>query len=165
MERERIYQIVGVVILVLLLIGVVALVNSGGQVDLQDLFGGKKQQIEQPVQQPAPAPYVPKDGVITQVVIPIEQQADEVIDITSAGFSPEEINVTRGTSVLWTNRDKSAHWVYGPSYPDRGGCGSKFDSCVGLKLGENFRITFNRAGIWDYSDKLNPQFTGKVIVQ
>jgi plastocyanin len=113
------------------------------------------------------APYVPKDGVITQVVEPIEKQADEIIDITTVGFSPQEVDIKAGQSVLWTNRDKAKHWVVVASstpYPDKGACGSAFNSCIGLKLGENFRLTFKTPGRWNYYDKLNPKFTGVVVV-
>ncbi len=115
------------------------------------------------------APYVvPDNGVISQVVIPVEQQADFVIDITSAGFSPAELMVEKGNSVVWTNRDSKEHWVVAADlspYPEEGGCGSLFDSCRGLKRGENFKVTFEHKGLWQYRDKLRPEFEGVIIVQ
>ncbi len=117
--------------------------------------------------QPAPEKYVPKDGVISQVMEPVEKQANQVIDITSVGFSPADINIKIGQSVIWTNRDKGQHWVIVSSanpYPEKGSCGSSFNSCRGLKLGENFRQTFGVPGRWAYYDKLNPNFTGTVLV-
>lgn len=170
MDNDKTSKIVGALVLVVLVVGVLTLVNwpTGSPLkQFQDSLTGKKETAPAPVQKP-PEVYVPKDGTITQVVIPIERQANMVIDITTAGFSPAEINITTGTVVLWTNRDKTPHWVASVAsnrYPESGPCGSKFDSCAGLKLGENLRVTFNRSGIWDYVDKLNPKFTGRVTVQ
>lgn len=118
--------------------------------------------------QAAPPKYVPHDGIISQVVMPIERQADYVVDITSVGFSPQEIDVVSGQSIIWTNRDKAQHWIIAAAanpYPEKGTCGSALNSCRGLKLGENFRLTFKDTGTWNYYDKLNPKFTGVVVVK
>ena len=49
--------------------------------------------------------YIPKDGAI-EPTIPIESQADYVIDVTAIGFSPESLKVKKGDSVIWTSRDR-----------------------------------------------------------
>jgi len=170
------YLYIGIAIVVLVVVGVVVLVT----IPLSSLpfvgglgGGSNTSQSNTPASgassnQTAPPPYIPHDGVISQVVIPIEKQADEVIDITTIGFSPTEIDIKAGQSIIWTNRDKAQHWIIVDSstpYPDKGTCGSAFNSCRGLKLGENFRLTFKTVGTWNYYDKLNPKFTGAVVVK
>lgn len=115
----------------------------------------------------SPPDYYPADGMVKPVV-PIEKQANYIIDITTAGFSPAELKVKKGDSIIWTNRDKAKHQIMADaamSYPEKGECGSKLNSCVSLSLGDSFRVTFNEIGVWKYSDKLNPKFTGIVIVE
>ena len=169
------YLYIGIAIVVLIVVGVVVLVTIplSSLPLVGNLGGGNASQSNTatsgtPSGQAAPPPYVPHDGVISQVVVPIEQQADEVIDITTVGFSPTEVDIKAGQSIIWTNRDKAQHWIIVDSstpYPDKGTCGSAFNSCRGLKLGENFRLTFKTVGTWNYYDKLNPKFTGAVVVK
>lgn len=81
---------------------------------------------------------VPKVGVITENLIPVTNMADYAIDVTTAGFSPSDITITKGQSVVWTIRDNHPHWILAnPSdpYPLKGTCGSLFDSCKAVKLG------------------------------
>ncbi len=111
--------------------------------------------------------YVPKDGVINPI-IPIESQADFIIDILPIGFSPETLKVKQGDSVIWTNRDKyNSHQIVstGQKYPEQGTCGTKMDACETIDLGESFRVTFNVLGTWTYEDKLHPQYKGTIIVE
>ena len=169
------YLYIGIAIVVLIVVGVVVLVTIplSSLPLVGNLGGGNASQSNTatsgtPSGQAAPPPYIPHDGVISQVVVPIEQQADEVIDITTVGFSPTEVDIKAGQSIIWTNRDKAQHWIIVDSstpYPDKGTCGSAFNSCRGLKLGENFRLTFKTVGTWNYYDKLNPKFTGAVVVK
>lgn len=174
MDKQRVYQIAGLAVLILIVVGVVMLVNSGKvTLTVANLGGGGTDNGSQANQgntsQQKVTPQGVHDGVTTQVTIPIEKQADVIIEITPIGFSPDgvvvPVVVKAGTSIIWTNRDKAEHWVYNTTYPDRGTCGTKFNSCGGLKSGTNLRVTFDRAGIWDYVDKLNPKFTGRVVVQ
>ncbi len=111
---------------------------------------------------------LPSSGVVTQTSLPVDKMADYEIDVTSIGFSPSVLNISKGQSVVWTIRDKDTHWIEAnPSnpYPVKGTCGSSFDSCGGLSLGSSFRMVFNTVGSWGYYDKLNPQFTGTIVVK
>jgi plastocyanin len=173
LNKRYIAIAIAVAALVIIVVGVVWLARTPLiGLKLAGIFGGGEAGSEaapssasgQPSAQP---PYVPKDGVLTQVSVPLEKQADYIIDITAIGFSPAELDIKSGQSVIWTNRNRNLHWVASSTknpYPEKGSCGSKFNSCRGLKLGESFRLTFETRGRWEYSDKLNPQFTGVVIV-
>ncbi len=112
--------------------------------------------------------YTPPKVGMVQPIVPISQQATVVVDITAAGFSPQAVTVKAGQSVLWTNRDKTEHWIApDPTdpYPSNGTCGSAFNSCQALQLGDSWKFTFTKTGTWDYYDKLNPKFVGEVVVQ
>lgn len=111
---------------------------------------------------------IPVVGVITQTYVPVENMANQEVDVTAAGFSPSSITISKGQSIVWTIRDNNTHWIESnPSdvYPATGPCGSSFDSCENLYLGDSFRMVFNDVGVWSYFDKLNPQFIGTVTVQ
>ncbi|MCL5016501.1 MAG: hypothetical protein M1312_02755 [Patescibacteria group bacterium] len=112
--------------------------------------------------------YTPPKVGMVQPTIPITQQASVVVDITAAGFSPQVVTINVGQSVLWTNRDRTNHWIApDPTdpYPSNGSCGSAFNSCQALQLGDSWKFTFTKTGTWDYYDKLNQKFVGEVIVQ
>ena len=117
---------------------------------------------------PAPAPvYVPPDNGKIEPVQPLSKQADFIIDITTVGFSPDNITIKKGDSIIWTNRDRADHQVAtasGNNYPDNGPTVAT-NSCGVLRLGQSCKVTFTAAGTWSYYDKLDSKFTGSVIVQ
>ncbi len=90
-----------------------------------------------------------------------------VIEITSAGFSPQNVTISAGDKVGFVNRDSAPHWPASaphPAHTDYPG----FDALKGLAQNEVFTFTFNQAGEWKYHDHLNcctnPAFFGTVIV-
>lgn len=94
------------------------------------------------------------------------------IEITSSGFSPRNLNIGLGDTLVFVNKDTSQHQPASdihPThnvYPDKGGCvGSAFDACKGLKQNEKYEFTFLHSGRWCYHDHLNPDLTGCVNVQ
>lgn len=124
-----------------------------------------------------------------EVTTKVSESENSVIEITSEGFSPNELTVKSGESVTWTNKDSKERWpasamhpthtVYaGVNYDEEGsfagslGCKSEgkakdgaFDACVGLKPGENWSFTFNQKGSWNYHDHLVSGNYGKIIVE
>jgi plastocyanin len=76
------------------------------------------------------------------------------VSITSAGFTPEEVTISPGDLVTWTNNDRVAHIVRGRSW----GSGS-------LDPAKAFTQEFDVAGTFSYSDEANPNFTGRVVVK
>lgn len=94
------------------------------------------------------------------------------VEITSAGFNPASVEINKGDTVTWLNKDASPSWpasALHPThalYPETGGCvGSKFDACKDLAFGEKFSFAFDHAGTWKYHDHLNPGRTGTVVVK
>ncbi|MGE3858969.1 MAG: plastocyanin/azurin family copper-binding protein [Nitrososphaeraceae archaeon] len=70
-------------------------------------------------------------------------------------YVPDEISVSVGTSVTWTNDDATIHTV-----TDRGG---SFDSSI-IAPSVIWENTFDTVGEFDYYCTLHPFMTGKVTV-
>ena len=100
------------------------------------------------------------------------------IEMTSAGFSPNELTINQGGTVTWINKDSKGHWPASAKHPthtvypgsDIGKCGSDeqdkiFDACQGIKQGESWSFTFDEKGTWAYHDHINTKLFGKIIVE
>jgi LysM repeat protein len=77
-------------------------------------------------------------------------------------FLPQQLTVTRGTTVIWKNTDSVNHTVTSgtPGAPD-----GKFRSPQ-LAPNQTFSWTFNDAGTYPYFDEIfGAQMTGTIIVQ
>jgi len=97
---------------------------------------------------------------------------DNTIEITSSGFNPSTLTVSKGTTVTFITMDEGSYWPASAShpshtvYPTEGGCiGSTFDACEGLSQSDTFEFTFDEVGEWGYHDHLNPGLRGTVTVE
>lgn len=103
---------------------------------------------------------------------------NNVIEITSSGFTPQTLTVSKGDTVTWINKDTEKHWpasavhpthtVYPGSSIEKCGTSEEkniFDACHGLAQGESFSFTFNEVGSWGYHDHLVGGVFGKIIVK
>ena len=103
---------------------------------------------------------------------------ENTIEITSSGFSPNEITISVGETVTWINRDTEEHWPASAMHPthtrypgsDIQKCGTSeediiFDACRGIPPGESWSFTFNEAGSWGYHDHIVNGLFGKIIVE
>jgi plastocyanin len=80
-----------------------------------------------PTPQPSPSPQQPK-----------------TIDVTIQGFafSPFDLKINKGDTVIWTNKDSASHTVTSDS-------GSELASGT-LATGQTYSHTFNEAGTFNY---------------
>ena len=98
--------------------------------------------------------------------------------ITSSGFSPSTLEISKGESVTFINKDSAKHWPASAAHPthkiypnsDIKKCGTDeqsriFDACHGLANGESFSFTFSEGGEWKYHDHLSPGTGGVIIVR
>lgn len=86
-----------------------------------------------------------------------------LVIITSAGFSPSDITVSVGGTVVWMNSDTTAHTVNSVTHPTHTIYPPlNLDT---IKPGEKKSLDFPKAGTYKYHDHLNPSLTGSVIVQ
>ena len=119
----------------------------------------------------------------------IEVNINNVIEITSSGFSPSTLTISKGDTVTFINKDTEEHWPASATHPIhtdyRGGsydepgsyqgslaCRSEgvtktgaFDACHGLAAGESWSFTFNEVGSWKYHDHIKLESFGTIIVQ
>ncbi len=83
----------------------------------------------------------------------------------ATAFTPPELTVAVGTTVVWTNDDAIAHTVTsGGSDGTTGTPDGTFDSGF-LNAGDTFSYTFDQAGEFDYFCIPHPWMIGKVIVE
>lgn len=102
------------------------------------------------------------------------------ITITAEGFSPSNLTINEGDTVIWANEDKAEHWPASAMHPTHTAypgsniekCGTQeeiniFDACMGLDQGQRWAFRFSEKGEWAYHDHLNPRapFFGTVIVR
>lgn len=79
----------------------------------------------------------------------------------SSCFDPNPIDVTVGTSIIWTNDDEAAHTVTSGNPAD--GPNGLFDSGL-ITSGASFEYGFYQKGAFEYFCLVHPWMTGKVVV-
>ena len=103
---------------------------------------------------------------------------ENIIEMSSSGFSPSTLTIQQGKKVVFKTIDNSNHWPASAMHPthrvypgsDIEKCGTSeestiFDACKGISQGQTFEFTFNEVGTWNYHDHLQPSKFGKIIVQ
>lgn len=75
------------------------------------------------------------------------------VGIVDFGFNPETINISKGTTVVWTNKDPVSHTVTGPDFKSQT-----------LNSGDSFTYTFNDDATVQYSCDIHPQMKGTLVV-
>ena len=103
-------------------------------------------------------PY-PTIGVTTdaKVLIPNGNSA-----LANTGFFlPLNLEVIRGTTVIWQNEDNIGHTIQ--SQDNKGNAISMFNSNV-LKTGDTFSYKFNKPGVYHYYCTIHPWRIGVVTV-
>lgn len=114
----------------------------------------ENQQItnEQP---PAEIPIENNQGVQEPVVERTPQTFN--IKIKSYAFSPVELRIKKGDTIIWTNNDVVSHTVTSSS-------GSELNS-EALSQEETYSHTFNAQGAYEYYCKPHPFMKAKIIVE
>lgn len=85
------------------------------------------------------------------------------IAITSSGFSPVDVTVKKGSTVVFKNNGSTQAWPASdphPTHTDLQG----FDPKRGLAQGESYSFSFSGTGKWKFHDHLNPGRRGSVTV-
>jgi len=78
------------------------------------------------------------------------------VEINSTGFSPSELKIKKGDSVIWVNRDYMEHTVTSDS--------GELDSGY-LKQNKIYDHTFDNSGTFEYFCELHPYAIGKITVE
>ena len=93
-----------------------------------------------------------------------ESLADHVIKMMPGSFSPSTINIKKGETVAWINKDSQFRWPASNIHPTHE-IYSEFDSKQPLAQGEAWLFTFENVGQWRFHDHLISRLKGTVIVE
>ncbi|MCU0660303.1 MAG: hypothetical protein MUD00_01685 [Candidatus Pacebacteria bacterium] len=112
------------------------------------------------------------DRKVSEAPLPLAPTATHDIIFSDSGFSPNQIRIKKGDTIIFKNESSSAMWPAANAhpthreYPTTGGClGSAFDACKGIPVKETWSFTFDHIGTWKYHDHLSPQWRGSIIVE
>jgi plastocyanin len=81
--------------------------------------------------------------------------ADMDVNIDNFAFTPKELTVKAGTTIVFRNRDDIPHSVVGSK--------GEFHSKA-LDTDDSFSFTFANAGSYAYSCGLHPRMQGRIVV-
>lgn len=82
------------------------------------------------------------------------------IEVSGFAFATTALQVTKGTTVTWTNKDGTGHTVSSGTPPTKDG---KFDGQVAP--GGTFAFTFKDAGTFTYFCAIHNTMTGTITVK
>lgn len=103
-----------------------------------------------------PAPQPTATPAATDVATGVAADRVEVV-ITEFAFAPQQLDISAGTTVVFTNRDPYPHTVTESDYP------YLFDS-KNLDTGESYEFTFDSPGVYEYVCLLHPTMRGTIVV-
>ena len=86
-----------------------------------------------------------------------DSERQNTVLIENFSYSPQELTISAGETVTWTNKDSVKHNVVSNN-------GSELFSDL-LGLNETYSHTFNQIGEYSYYCTPHPYMTGKIVVQ
>jgi plastocyanin len=87
-----------------------------------------------------------------------------VITRTKEGYTPKEVTIKNGETVLFKNESGEYHWPASDLHPTHA-IYSAFDPLRPIKDGEDWSFTFDRVGVWKYHDHIRANKVGTVTVE
>jgi|SRR3989344_6382549 len=104
-------------------------------------------------------------GIVAYFLIPERAPvAVATISITDDGFVPEELQVQKGTKLIFTNNGQSPHWPASNLHPTHG-IYPEFDPQQPIEPGGEWSFVFDKVGSWRYHDHINPILRGTINVE
>ena len=92
-----------------------------------------------------------------------EGTVKNIVEITSSGFSPRNLEIKAGNTVRFVNKDSKKHWPASDIHPTHN-LYPGFDALRGLAQGEEYSFTFTKQGSWGYHDHLSPVLKGTIVI-
>lgn len=126
------------------------------------LLKSNKQTFE-PLPQTTQAPAASESVTPPPATSGAEVKSDNLVTITSGGFSPKDVTVKVGDTVSWVNSDSVEHTVNSAVHPTH--LVYPPLNLDALKPAESKSLSFPKAGTYKYHDHLNPSLFGSVTVQ
>jgi plastocyanin len=99
------------------------------------------------------------DVTATPVITPIQSN---VIYISSYGFSPTDVSVTKGDVVVFTNTDKGPHQVASDPHPSHDALSDLYSTPIFTN--QSYTYMFQKQGTWGVHLEDNPSMQATVIV-
>ncbi|HEY6607824.1 MAG TPA: cupredoxin family copper-binding protein [Candidatus Limnocylindria bacterium] len=94
-------------------------------------------------------------GALLVVPIGPTRAATHAVTIADFAFGPQELTITAGDTVTWTNEDAMVHTATSVN--------GAFDS-GDLAQGASYSLTFTSPGTYDYLCTPHPSMTGRIVV-
>lgn len=158
----------------------IAVIAAGGYFllrdGLRDIQPQTGETTETPQQPAAPETQTPPANADQSRIQPMTQPITVIY--TDSGFSPKELTITTGETVVFKNQSSKNFWPASAFHPthkaypgsDIEKCktapaGSLFDACHGIAPGSSWQFRFDIPGNWKYHDHLNSSAFGAVITQ
>ena len=79
------------------------------------------------------------------------------VEIHDFAFSPKEITVPVGASIVWTNRDDEPHTIVSAA--------GAFKPSQALDTGDSFSAVLDKPGTYAYFCSIHPMMVGKITVR
>lgn len=106
----------------------------------------------------------------------MDDHGSVTVSFDGKSFSPSDVTVDAGTTVVFRNDSTSPFWpasnmhpthtLYdGTSLSQHCASGSSFDACGSVAPGETFSFNFEKVGTWRYHDHLHANRGGSVTVK
>ena len=86
------------------------------------------------------------------------------VTITSSGFNPATLLISKGETVQWVNNDSKTHQPASNPHPVHDNLPG-FDAKEPMKSGETYLFTFEQTGTFGYHDHINPTTNASVVVK
>lgn len=83
--------------------------------------------------------------------------------LTGSGFSPKNLKIKNGDSVIFESKTQSVFWPASDLHPSHL-VYPEFDPKEPIKVGSSWRFKFEKKGSWGFHDHLNPSNRGNVVV-
>ncbi len=136
---------------------VVAVVAAIAVVGIYILLGASKNGAQNSMSEQAATPTVEKTDKSKM------EQAKNTITLTSQGFSPSTLTVSKGAKVVWVNNSGSTASINSNPHPTH--TDYPLLNLGQVTDGESVELTFPKSGTYGYHNHLNPTETGTVIVE
>jgi plastocyanin len=79
------------------------------------------------------------------------------VKISGFAFSPSQLTIGKGQTVVWTNYDSTAHTISFDS--------SAVPSSDTINKGETYAYSFTETGTYSYHCSIHPSMKGEIIVE
>lgn len=92
-----------------------------------------------------------------------QQGKTYAVVLTKDGFSPKELTINKGDTVVFSTTAKREFWPASNLHPSHD-LYPAFDPQLPIEADKTWSFTFDKAGTWQFHDHMAPMFRGKIVV-